>query len=174
MKNPLSSSKFGWYTRRAIGQVIRQVRDAVVRRGTKASIRYQSVDVALITEKYQRTKFRLADKVANAIENGHRAYNWGMKVIQNNKGGKNKYDKTGSPYRHIVLGRSEVDDGQVLTVSAKSIRDSGFTKWRMPSTKGAGLMRKMFDSQKETYRKIIKEAVKKDVKLDLQRRKKRY
>lgn len=172
MKNPLNFTQFGWHTRRAIGQVVRSIRDSVVRRGTKASKYYEGVSVNLVAEKYQKTQFRLAHRVANAIENGHRAYNWGMKVLQNNKGGKNKYDKTGSPYRHVVMKGAD-DDGQVLTVSEKSIRNSGFTKWRMPMTKGAGLMKKQFYSQKETYRKVIKEAVKKDLILDRQR-KKRY
>lgn len=172
MKNPLSSLQFGWHTRRAIVNIVRDIRDTVVRRGTQASKFYQNIKAELVLEEHQQARFRLANRVANAIENGHRAYNWGMKVLENNLGGKNRYDKNGNQYRRIVMPkRHDGEEEQILTISAKVIRNSGFSKWRMPTTKGAGLMKKAFYAKRETYRKIIKDAVRKDLELDRQRKK---
>lgn len=172
MSNPLNSLMYGWHVRRAIAKIIRRLRDDVVRQGTSKAFRYANVKIDLKFFKNGKMGFRLSgDPVAAVIESGFKSYNWGSRVLKNNKRGKNKIDRYGQPYRIVAIKDKLLGKMDFRAVSQRSINRSGNRLWRMPSRKGEGLMRKEFIKQKEAIKSEIIMATLRDRNLDYRRRK---
>ena len=171
MKNPLENLNYGWHVRRTLNNIVRRLKDSVVRQGTVKALRYARIDVKLLFTPSGLGWRITGDKVARIIERGFKSYNWGARVLQNNKGGKNKFNVYGQIYRLVSLKDRLLNKNIVRAVSQRKIVQSGYQKWRMPSRKGEGLMKAEFQRQKSGIKRELLMALLKDKNLDRKRKK---